>query len=83
MAVNLAPAGIRVNNILPGFFNTPLVQGLGPLMSAWTEAQIFPKNPGDPRKIGSMAIEIVENCFVNNAVVEVTAGFAGTGSYQV
>ncbi|MEL7563320.1 MAG: SDR family NAD(P)-dependent oxidoreductase [Dehalobacterium sp.] len=82
MAVNLAPAGIRVNTILPGFFDTPLVQGLKPIMGAWQEAQIFPKKSGDPANIGSMALEIINNPFVNNAVIEVTAGFAGTPSFQ-
>lgn len=83
ISVNLAPAGIRVNNILPGFFDTAIVQDLGPLKDAWLGAQIFPKKSGDPSKIGSMALQIIENSFVNNAVIEVTAGFAGTGSYQV
>lgn len=82
MSVNLAPAGIRVNTILPGFFNTPLVQGLGPLMSSWLDAQIYPKKPGDTRNIATMALQIIENPFVNNAVIEVTAGFTAAGSFQ-
>lgn len=81
MACNLGPLGIRVNNIIPGYFDTPLVQDLGPLKAAWLEAQIFPKKPGNPDNIASMAAQIIENPFMNNAVVEVTAGFTATESF--
>lgn len=78
MASNLAPLGIRVNGILPGFFDTDIVQGISFLKGPWIEAQMFPKKPGDPKNIGQMVQAIVENPFVNNAVIEVTAGFAST-----
>lgn len=78
MASNLAPLGIRVNGILPGFFDTELIQSIGFLKNPWIEAQMFPKKAGNPKNIGQMVQSIVENPFVNNAVIEVTAGFAGT-----
>jgi NAD(P)-dependent dehydrogenase (short-subunit alcohol dehydrogenase family) len=79
IACNLAPLGIRVNAIIPGFFDTPLVQKIGFLKGAWTDAQIFPKKAGDPANIAQMAAQLIENPFVNNATIEVTAGFADPG----
>lgn len=78
IACNLAPLGIRVNAILPGFFDTPLVQKIGFLKEPWIDAQIFPKKAGDPANIAQMVVQIIENPFINNATLEVTAGFAAT-----
>lgn len=78
MACNLAPLGIRVNSVMPGFFDTELIQQIGFLKGPWIEAEIFPKGAGDPVYIGKMVKAIVENPFVNNTTIEVTAGFAGT-----
>ncbi|WP_179353771.1 SDR family NAD(P)-dependent oxidoreductase [Winogradskyella vidalii] len=83
MSVNFAPGGIRVNSILPGFFDTKIVEEIKGIAGAqWQEAAIFPKEPGDPKCVATMATEIVENYFVNNATIEVTAGFTATASYQ-
>ena len=83
MAVNLAPGGVRVNSILPGYFDTKLVEQVRDVAAdQWKEAAIFPKEPGDVKCVATMAAEIVENYYVNNATIEVTAGFTGTTSYQ-
>lgn len=78
IACNLAPLGIRVNNILPGFFDTDIVQGISFLKPSWIDAQIFPKKAGDPANIAQVVTQIIENPFINNATIEVTAGFAAT-----
>lgn len=90
MAVNLAPAGIRVNNILPAYIETPLtINDMIPevvqkdLLSHRFGSQIFPiDRGGKPENIASMAVELVENWFINNAVMEVTGGAVSSGSYQ-
>lgn len=78
ISCNLAPLGIRVNSIIPGFFDTDIIQAIGFLAGPWLDAQIFPKHSGDPDNIAMMVQQIVENPFINNATIEVTAGFVGT-----
>ena len=79
IASNLAPLGIRVNAIIPGYFETDIVKDMVFLKQPWMDAQIFPKTSGDPDNIAQMVEQIVENPFINNATIEVTAGFVGTG----
>lgn len=77
MAVNLADGGIRVNSILPGYFQTEMMKSAPEsMLQPFIDAQIFPKVAGDPKYIGQMMIAVVENDFVNNATIEVTAGFS-------
>ncbi len=76
LSCNLGSAGIRVNTILPGYFDTEMVKETGFLSKPWIDAQNFPRKIGDPKNIAQMAVQLIENPFVNNAVIEVTAGFS-------
>ena len=66
VARDLAGDGIRVNTILPGIFDTPLVAGAPPEMVAALGAAVpFPKRLGAPREFASLALEMVRNAYFN------------------
>ena len=82
MAVNLGQAGIRVNAVIPGFFDTDIVQSIGFLKKIWEDCQIFPKKAGDPANVAHLVLELIENTFINNASIEITGGGQGTVSFD-
>lgn len=62
--------GIRVNTILPGTFNTPLLQLLPPETRAALAAAVpFPKRAGRPQEFASLALEMCRNAYFNGASV--------------
>ena len=66
IARDLMSEGIRVNTILPGIFNTPLLQG-GPehVKAALAASVPFPKRLGDPAEYAQLALLMVENGYFN------------------
>lgn len=75
IARDLAPEGIRVNTILPGNFETPLLGNVPDDykadMRSWN---LFPKRFGAPGEYASMALELVRNGYMNGAQVRLDAG---------
>ena len=66
VARELAADGIRVNTILPGIFDTPLVAGAPAEMAAALGAAVpYPKRLGAPREFASLALEMVRNAYFN------------------
>jgi NAD(P)-dependent dehydrogenase (short-subunit alcohol dehydrogenase family) len=66
IARDLMSEGIRVNTILPGLFNTPLLHGLPDNVKASLAASVpFPKRLGDPEEYASLAIEMIRNDYFN------------------
>ena len=66
IARDLAGEGIRVNTILPGIFNTPLLQGAAENVKAALAASVpFPKRLGDPSEYASLAVEMCRNSYFN------------------
>lgn len=66
IARDLSSEGIRVNTILPGIFNTPLLMGASQNMLDALGAQVpFPKRLGDPAEYASLAIEMIRNSYFN------------------
>lgn len=66
IARDLSSEGIRVNTILPGIFNTPLLQGASDNVKAALSAQVpFPKRLGAPEEYASLALEMCRNSYFN------------------
>jgi len=66
IARDLSSEGIRVNTILPGIFNTPLLQGAPQPVKDALGAQVpFPKRLGHPEEYASLAVEMCRNSYFN------------------
>jgi NAD(P)-dependent dehydrogenase (short-subunit alcohol dehydrogenase family) len=66
IARDLMGEGIRVNTILPGIFNTPLMQGLPDNVKLALAATVpFPKRLGAPAEFARLALEMCENSYFN------------------
>lgn len=66
IARDLMSEGIRVNTILPGIFDTPLMNA-GPehVKAALAASVPFPKRLGDPREYAALAVEMCRNSYFN------------------
>lgn len=66
IARDLCGEGIRVNTILPGIFDTPLMQGAPDNVKQALAASVpFPKKLGDPDNYASLALEMITNPYFN------------------
>ena len=66
IARDLMGEGIRVNTILPGIFNTPLMNGAPPQVKDALAASVpFPKRLGNPEEYAHLALTMIENGYFN------------------
>jgi NAD(P)-dependent dehydrogenase (short-subunit alcohol dehydrogenase family) len=66
IARDLSSEGIRVNTILPGIFNTPLMNAAPPQVKEALAASVpFPKRLGNAEEFASLALEMVRNTYLN------------------
>ncbi|MFZ4380594.1 MAG: SDR family NAD(P)-dependent oxidoreductase [Sandarakinorhabdus sp.] len=66
IARDLSSEGIRVNTILPGIFNTPLLAAAPQPVKDALGAQVpFPKRLGNPEEYASLAVEMCRNAYFN------------------
>ena len=66
VARDLSGEGIRVNCILPGIFDTPLMMGAPENVRAALSATVpFPKRFGVPAEYASLAVEMIRNGYFN------------------
>jgi NAD(P)-dependent dehydrogenase (short-subunit alcohol dehydrogenase family) len=66
VARDLMSEGIRVNTILPGIFNTPLMNAAPDNVKAALAASVpFPKRLGNPQEYASLAVEMCRNSYFN------------------
>jgi NAD(P)-dependent dehydrogenase (short-subunit alcohol dehydrogenase family) len=81
IAVEYAPAGVRVNAIAPGIVDTPMMHGFAEVMSpeAMTQmgAQIPLGRPGVPAEIANLAVFLAstESSYLTGAVISVDGGY--------
>lgn len=70
IARDLAAEAIRINTIMPGIFNTPLMQSLPePIKDALALSVPFPQRLGDPAEFASLALEMLRNRYFNGECV--------------
>ncbi len=70
VARDLMSEGIRVNTILPGIFDTPLLQGAPDKVKQALAASVpFPKRLGVPAEFASLAALMIENGYFNGESV--------------
>ncbi|GGC27643.1 3-hydroxyacyl-CoA dehydrogenase [Novosphingobium marinum] len=66
IARDLSSEGIRINTILPGIFDTPLMMGAPEAVrEALAENVPFPKRFGIPSEFASLALEMCRNPYLN------------------
>jgi NAD(P)-dependent dehydrogenase (short-subunit alcohol dehydrogenase family) len=70
IARDLMNDGIRVNTILPGIFNTPLLAAAPEHVKAALAASVpFPKRLGDPPEYAQLALTMITNGYFNGECV--------------
>jgi NAD(P)-dependent dehydrogenase (short-subunit alcohol dehydrogenase family) len=69
-ARDMAREGIRVNAIMPGLFNTPLLHNRPQKVLDALAAQVpFPKRLGQPEEYASFVMELVRNSYFNGQTI--------------
>jgi NAD(P)-dependent dehydrogenase (short-subunit alcohol dehydrogenase family) len=70
VARDLAQEGIRCNTIMPGLFDTPLLQGAPEQVKQALGAQVpFPPRLGNPPEYASLALQMIINGYFNGECV--------------
>ena len=70
VARDLAQEGVRCNTIMPGLFDTPLLQGMPENVRQALGAQVpFPARLGNPVEYASLALEMIRNGYFNGECV--------------
>ncbi|HWU25062.1 MAG TPA: SDR family NAD(P)-dependent oxidoreductase [Rhizomicrobium sp.] len=70
VARDLAQEGIRCNTIMPGLFDTPLMQAVPDNVKQALGAQVpFPPRLGRPPEFASLALEMIRNGYFNGECV--------------
>ncbi|MEO6698062.1 MAG: 3-hydroxyacyl-CoA dehydrogenase [Paraperlucidibaca sp.] len=72
LARDLANVGVRVNTIAPGIFNTPLMNAAPDSVKLpLIEMTQFPKRLGYPDEYAQLAMQLVENAFMNGETIRI------------
>jgi NAD(P)-dependent dehydrogenase (short-subunit alcohol dehydrogenase family) len=72
IARDLSGEGIRINTILPGIFETPLMLGSPQKVKDALAASVpFPKRLGNPDEYASLALEMIRNPYFNGEDVRI------------
>ena len=70
IARDLAAEGIRINTIMPGIFNTPLMMGAPDnVKEALAKTVPFPQRFGEPPEFASLTLEMIRNGYFNGETV--------------
>lgn len=70
IARDLSSVGIRINTILPGIFDTPLLAGAPEKVRQALGAQVpYPSRLGNPVEYASLAVQMITNGYFNGETV--------------
>jgi NAD(P)-dependent dehydrogenase (short-subunit alcohol dehydrogenase family) len=70
VARDLMGDGIRVNTLLPGVFDTPMLRALPePLLHALSQGVPFPKRLGRPDEFAALVEAVVSNTYLNGEAI--------------
>jgi len=70
VARDLAADGVRINTILPGIVETPMMAGMSQAVQDSLAASVpFPKRLGRPSEFASLALEICRNTYLNGEAI--------------
>jgi NAD(P)-dependent dehydrogenase (short-subunit alcohol dehydrogenase family) len=79
VARDLMGSGIRVNTIMPGVFDTPLMSSMpADRREALCATVPFPKRLGHPQEFASLALEICRNTYFNGEAIRLDGGIRMT-----
>ena len=75
MARDLAREGIRVNTILPGFYETPIYEQMKPEVKESLKAHVqFPRRFGQPDEYADVVRFMAEHAYINAEYIRTDAG---------
>lgn len=75
MARDLGPLGVRVNTVAPGLVDMERLDDLAEEgRQARLDRQVFPKRPGHVDEVARLVCHMIENVFLNAAVVRLDGG---------
>ena len=81
-ARELAEHGIRVNTIAPGYFETPLLNGLPEhLLVKFSSSFVFPKRFGAAAEYAQLVMHLMDNIMMNGETVRLDGGVRFPPSY--
>ncbi|KAI8812093.1 hypothetical protein BJ742DRAFT_81000 [Cladochytrium replicatum] len=75
MMSDLAPLGIRVLAVAPGLFETPMSSAMGERARAnILKSTEYPPRLGVPHEFGHFVISLIENTYLNGAIMKIDGG---------
>ena len=75
MARDLGREGIRVNTILPGFYETPIYKQMKPEVKESLRSHVqFPNRFGQPSEYGEVVLFMCQHAYINGEYIRTDAG---------